>query len=358
MKDDLTRIKIKPNMAIREAIRTLNENTDILILLVVSSEEKLVGTVTDGDVRRGLLNDIGLDEPVRSIMCREPKTLPTWERDNALDFMNANAISQVILVNEDGKVEEVIGWKNVKTGALKCAYKKKTNPVFILAGGKGTRLDVFTKIIPKPLIPIGEKPMLEHLFNRFQAFGFKKFYVSVNYKADMIKMYFRENPDKFEIEYVEEKEFLGTAGSLALIKGKVNSSLVVSNCDVIFDINYHELLDWHIAEKNDATVVGVVKHFKIPYGVVKMGNGELIEILEKPEYDFLVNAGLYVLEPDIINIIEPGEQVDMTDLLQRAKKKGFKVKVYPVTNNWRDIGEWNEYSEALAHYERIRNGNR
>ncbi len=354
MKKDLSRVQVTPDMSIKEAIRVLNENSNMLILLVLNCSGDLVGTVTDGDVRRGLLKNIALDAKVERIMCREPKVLPLWKKDKALEFMKTNGIAQLILLDDGGRVADIILWKDFQDGSPSSVYSEKSNSVFVLAGGKGTRLDVFTKIIPKPLIPIGDKPMLEHLLDRFQKFGFKKFLLSVNYKADMIKMYFKDNTNQYQIQYVDEKEYLGTAGSLSLIRGMVDSSFMVSNCDVLFDMDYHELLESHIMEGNDATVVGVVKHFKIPYGVIKMGSGELVEILEKPEYDFLVNAGLYVLEPHIINLVQPDEHIDMTALLLRVKERGYKVKVYPVTNDWRDIGEWDEYNEALEHYERMK----
>jgi len=221
--------------------------------------------------------------------------------------------------------------------------------VVLMAGGKGTRLDIFTKILPKPLIPVGEKPIIEHVIDKFRAHGFNKFVISLNYKAELIKTYFSEHHPGYHIEFIEEKKMLGTAGALSLCKQLLDDTFIVSNSDVLFDGNLDHLVQFHHASQNDATIMGTVRNVKIPYGVLKSNGGNLESIEEKPEYNFIINSGIYVLEPQIINLIPKGHSIDMTDLLVLAKNQGMKVQVCPMTSQWFDIGEWNEYKRAIDH---------
>jgi len=233
-----------------------------------------------------------------------------------------------------------------------CAIKSV--PVIIMAGGKGKRLDPFTKILPKPLISIDEKPVIEVIMDNFKKYGFNKFIIALNYKAEMIKMYFAENPNNYQIEYIQEKDFLGTIGALSLIEEKVDDTFIVSNCDVVIDANYDDLLKYHKQNNNQITVLGVSRNINIPYGILNMKNAcaDFEEIIEKPDYHFIVNSGVYVLEQEIIDLIPKNQLTDMPDLLMLAKKKGFKIQVYPVNCSWFDIGEWGEYKKAIEYMDK------
>jgi NDP-sugar pyrophosphorylase family protein len=218
-----------------------------------------------------------------------------------------------------------------------------------MAGGKGTRLDPFTRVLPKPLIPLGEKTVIEHIIDSFLEFGVSKFYLSVNEKSKIIKSYFEELTPSYSMTYIEESKPLGTAGSLRYLYPELKDSLVVTNCDVIIKTDYAELVEFHERNANDITVVGSVKNFNIPYGICEIANGgTLVCIREKPEYNFLVNTGLYVLRSDALGLIPESELFHMTQLIERVRESGGKVAVFPVSDKaWIDTGQWAEYREAL-----------
>lgn len=192
--------------------------------------------------------------------------------------------------------------------------------------------------------------------NNFKKYGFNKFIIALNYKAEMIKMYFAENPNNYQIEYIQEKDFLGTIGALSLIKDKLGGTFIVSNCDVVIDANYDDLLNYHKQNNNQITILGVSRNINIPYGVLNMKNAcaDFEEIIEKPEYHFIINSGIYVLEPEVVDLIPVNQPIDMPELLVLAKKKRFKVQVYPANCSWFDIGEWGEYKKAIEYMDKNR----
>lgn len=342
MKLDYQKTLIYPDKTIRDAIEQLNVSA-MRILLVVEEDNTLLGTVTDGDIRRGILKEIAFSESLQSIMNKNCHYLNVTERENANDLMRDKKINSVPLVDEENRVVDLV---------LHTEYfrerevNKKDNRVFILAGGKGTRLSPVTNILPKPLIPIGETPILELIMRQWQRCGFNRFTLSLNYKADMIKAYFDGGEGDFDLDYVVEDSFQGTAGSLALIKDDVHGSTIVTNCDVFLDIDFDDLFEFHQQHDFDVTLVGVVRHLKIPYGVIDMTNGKLQGMREKPEYKFVVNAGIYILEPGVIELIEDGKYLDMPDLIERARKSGLSVGVFPVSSEMVDVGHWEEYEKA------------
>jgi NDP-sugar pyrophosphorylase family protein len=227
-----------------------------------------------------------------------------------------------------------------------------------MAGGKGTRLDLFTKILPKPLIPIGEKPIIGHIMDNFAKYGFNRFLISLNYKAEMIKIYFSDNHHHFTIDYIQEKDFLGTAGALSLARDRLDDTFIVSNCDVIIDTNLDRLFNYHKENENHATILSTVRNVKIPYGVLRSDKANLQAIIEKPEYNFVINSGIYVLEPEFIDLIPKNQAMDMPDLLLSGKENGFKVQIYPMTCSWFDVGEWGEYKKAIEHITEVGSVNR
>ena len=224
-----------------------------------------------------------------------------------------------------------------------------------MAGGKGTRLDPFTRILPKPLIPLGEKTVIEIIIDSFVECGVGKFYISVNYKSKIIKSYFEELNPPYAIEYIHEDKPLGTAGSLRYLRGNLETSLIVTNCDVIIKADYRDIVEHHLANRNDITLVASLKNYNIPYGVCDIENGGvLIRIQEKPEYNFLVNTGIYLLRPETLELIPENEFFDITHLIEKAKGAGGKIGVYPISDkSWIDTGEWAEYKNAIGHFNSI-----
>lgn len=323
------------------------DQSTLQVLIVVDDIERILGIVTDGDVRRAVINNRDFEDPISLIMNPSPITIPfPAEKQKALQKMRKHGISQLPAVNEEKQIKKLYLLNDfIEEGET--IYSEKKTPVVIMAGGKGTRLDPFTKILPKPLIPLDNKPIIEVVMDKFRKYGFTKFIVSLNYKAELIKMYFAENPSDFDIDFVTEESFLGTAGGLTLAEDKIKETFILSNCDVITDANLDSLFKYHKEHQGIATVLAIFRYIKIPYGILQVKDGDLEDIVEKPEYHFIVNSGIYILEPDIFQLIPEGKSIDMPDLLSLAKKKGYKVQVFPVSASWFDIGEWEEYKRAV-----------
>jgi len=346
MDEKFKELLVSPELPLRESLRQMDKGA-LQLLIVVDEADKILGVVTDGDIRRAIINNVDFNQPIKMVMNTSPITLSLpVNKKKAFKLMQKRLIKHIPVVNDQGQVVDIILWNTLIDGG-KELYPCKDNPVVIMAGGKGTRLDPFTKILPKPLIPVGDKPIIEIIMDRFNRYGFNNFIISLNYKAEMIKMYFSENPNGYQIDYIQEKEFLGTAGALFLAREKLQKTFILSNCDVVTDADFDNFLNYHQENKNHATVFAVVRHMKIPYGVMKINNGDLEDILEKPEYSFVINTGVYVLEPEMIDLIPAGKVMNMPDLLLLAKEKGFKVQVYPMSCSWFDVGEWEEYRKAL-----------
>jgi len=219
-----------------------------------------------------------------------------------------------------------------------------------MAGGKGSRLKPITNIIPKPLIPLGEKTIVEIIMNKFIEVGCNNFFMSVNYRADFIKHYFKTlNDDTYKIRYFQEKKPLGTAGSLFLLKDKISTTFFVTNCDIIIEQDYREIYDYHKDVKNELTIVTALKHYKIPYGIIETSeNGQLISLSEKPEYTFKINSGLYILEPHLLNEIPENKFFHITQIIEKIKKRNGKIGAFPISEkSWIDIGEWKVYLENI-----------
>lgn len=343
----LRSLLILPETTVRQVIQKLNE-TQERILFVVDDGEKLIGTVNDGDIRRGIVKDVGFNDRVEQIMHREFLSVRAGtdlERIRAL--MIETKIQQIPMLDNDGIIIDVFPWTDVLEGKH-YAVPKTRHPqqVVIMAGGKGTRLDPFTKILPKPLIPIGNKPVIELIMEKFYHYGFQRFIYTLNYKKEYIKLFLRENQFPYSIDWVEEENFLGTAGSLALLKDKITDTFFVINCDSIMDINFEDIMEWHREQKAAVTIIGCHNEFKIPFGVLEISNGVLKKIVEKPVHDVIINTGVYVMEPRVLSTIPTGRSVDMNDVLDILAARE-KVIVYPIYGGWFDIGQWEEYQRNV-----------
>ncbi len=339
---------ISADITIKQAMKKLNETAE-KILFVVNERSALTGTVSDGDIRRGLIHGLTFSDKVAKIMHKDCFKISEEEPDKvkvAKNIMLKNEIEQIPVVDKKNMVIDVILWTDIFDTKQRGRRKPLSNPVVIMAGGKGARLDPFTRILPKPLIPIGNKPIIEILMEKFSSFGFSRFIFTLNYKKEYIKMFLAENKFDYSIDWVEEKSYLGTAGAISLLKDKVKDTFFVTNCDIILDSDYAAILDWHKSHKNLITIIGCHKEIMIPYGILEADNGLLGEFIEKPRYDVLINTGVYVLEPSVISLIPKGKCIDMNTLIEMARKKG-RVSIYPVYDGWLDIGQWDEYKKSL-----------
>lgn len=313
------------------------------ILFIVDENGKLEGALTDGDIRRWIIKTGDITTAVKNAMNKKPKSLTIDKKDSAVNFMKKSLITAVPIVDDNNKIIDIIVLSEV--GEEK---KKKESldgvPVVIMAGGKGTRLYPYTKILPKPLIPIGDTPIVERILDYYKGFGIKSFYMTVNYKKAMIRSYFEElNPD-YTIKYVEETKPLGTGGSIKLIKDKFDKPIFITNCDTIIIADYGDIYKYHVKSGNDITMVSALKNNQIPYGVIHTGdNGSLKSMDEKPKISYFINTGMYIVNPKTIELIPDDTMFHMTHLVEAVMKNGGKVGTYPVSeDSFLDMGEFDE----------------
>lgn len=319
------------------------------VLLVADENQCLLGIITDGDIRRVILRKADLKVSLSEVMCSTPTTVQVGTPlDLVKKLMLKKSLRHIPVLDGRGRIVDLLLWKDVFVQQ----WQKKEEKVVIMAGGKGTRLDPFTKILPKPMIPLGDKPIIEVIIDRFNKQGFSSFLLSVGYKAEIIRFYFAEyNNRPYEVKFVQEEKPLGTAGALGLLKDQLDKTFFVSNSDIIVELDYNNLLEYHSEKQNCITIVGALRKFSIPYGVLKTEGDVLEGVDEKPNFHFLVNAGLYVLEPKILSLVSGEKFLDMTDLVVLAKENNFKVGVYPHHGQWFDVGQWEEYRETIRAFE-------
>jgi NDP-sugar pyrophosphorylase family protein len=312
------------------------------IVLVVGPEGQLLGTVTDGDIRRGILKNIGLSEPIERLMNRNPLTCGTHQsREEILCLMKERLLFQIPVLDAKGRVERV----EILEDLIK--QVKRKNPVVLMAGGKGTRLYPLTETCPKPLLKVGDKPILERIIEEFARQGFETFYISVNYKAQMITDYFGDGSRwNIKIQYLHETRELGTAGALSLLPVIPTLPLILMNGDLLTQVDFQKLLDFH--EENQAEATMCIKHyeFQVPYGVVQVSDHQLIGLDEKPVHRFFVNAGIYVLNPSTLANIPADEHCNITDLFKTLSEKNIPASVFPIRESWMDIGRLDDFEKA------------
>lgn len=343
-------LMIRCGSRVKDALKQL-EATERKTLFVVDGEQHLVGTLTDGDIRRWILAEGSLDGTVEKICNTSPcVAYGGYDPEQIKREMLEKKIGSIPVISANRKVVDVLFWEKVfgESVVRKEAVPIEL-PVVIMAGGKGTRLDPFTRILPKPLLPLGDKTVIEVIIDSFVACGIGKFYISINYKSKIIKSYFEELNPSYALEYIHEDKPLGTAGSLTYLRGKINSSLIVTNCDVIIKADYRDIVDHHLSSRNDITLVASLKNYNIPYGICEIENGgKLSRIREKPEYNFLVNTGMYLLRPETLELIPENEFFHITHLIEKLQGTGGRIGVYPISDkSWLDTGEWVEYKNAL-----------
>lgn len=333
---------LHPTATLQDAIRNLDE-TGLQIALIVDGDGALLGTVTDGDIRRGLLRGVTLESPIESIMYRDPLVVPPqMGSEVVLQLMKANKIHQLPVVDEERRVVGLHLW-----GSL-MAPGHRPNVMVIMAGGQGTRLRPHTEHCPKPLLPVGGKPMLEHIIERAKANGLERFLLAVHFLGHMIEEHFGDGSRwGVEIEYVREESPLGTAGALSLLAQRPETSFLVSNGDVLADIQYGELLDFHRRHGAMATMAVRLHEWQHPFGVVHTNGVDIVGFEEKPVSRTHINAGIYVLEPEALDVLEVGCYCDMPTLFSRLQERSARTIVYPMHEPWLDVGR--EKDLQLAH---------
>ena len=336
---------VKPATLVRKAIETIDKSS-MQIALVVDTDNRLMGTVTDGDVRRGILKGISLDNTVDKVMETKPIIVSsTASRENILAVMKQKQIHQIPIVDTKGRVVglEVLD-QLLETGA-------RDNWVVVMAGGLGSRLRPLTDNRPKPLIHVGAKPILETIIENLVEYGFHKFYLSVNYKNEMVKEYFGKGFKwNIKIRYLKENRRLGTAGSLSLLPKKPKRPVLVMNGDLLTKINFAQLMNFHDQNKAAATMCVKEYDLQVPYGVVRMEHQYIRAIDEKPVHRFFVNAGIYVLEPQVLKYIPKKKAIDMTHLFEKAIQDGLKPAAFPIREYWLDVGRVDDLERANGEF--------
>ncbi len=351
----LKTLLITPDTTIKQAMQKLNETSE-RVLFVVDDQKRVLGTLNDGDIRRGLLSGRGFNDSVEKIMQEKFISIDNSMTDlenKAKQLMFKTKIERIPVLDDGGRILDVILWSDI-LGEKKRQTPRQPQPnqVVIMAGGKGTRLNPFTMILPKPLIPIGNKTVIDLIMEKFHESGFDKFIYTLNYKKEYLKLYLKESRFSYCIDWIEEEDYLGTAGGLSMLKDKITGPFFITNCDSLLDINYLELLKWHKDHKVALTIVGCHNEVHIPFGVLQLSNGSLEKISEKPVHDVIINTGVYVMEPHVLNLISDKKAMDMDELIDLALKEE-KVSVYPIYKGWLDIGQWEEYKKSIKQFKHL-----
>ncbi len=341
---------VDPDKTIIQTMRFMDENRTRS--LFVFDGEQFIGMITNGDLQRAIIAKKPFDTPIAKIINNETKLyahvgddleqIKAWMIEIRAEYMP--------IIDNMGMLVDVIFWDDLFPEHTIPHNRSKIDlPVVIMAGGKGTRLKPITNVIPKPLVPVGDKTILEIILDQFEAIGCHKFYISVNYKADIMKYYLSQLEHQYDVEFFMEDRPLGTIGSVSLLKDKIKTPFFVSNCDSINEQDYRDVFDYHVKNRNDLTTVTTVKSFKIPYGVIETGeDGLMTTISEKPELTYQVNTGVYILNPSCITEIPEGKFFHITHLMDAIKDRGGRVGCFPVSErSWKDMGEWPEYLKMI-----------
>lgn len=340
-----------PGNTVLDALKQMDRIAKKLLILV-DDNNRYLNLISVGDLQRSIINNVPLSAMLSELII-EPKLVCTT--NDSLSFIKRSMAKLrcdfMPIVDEQGNIHSVHYWNDVFGNADR--YKSKGGrgvPVVIMAGGKGTRLKPISNVLPKPLTPVGESTILEEIISQFRAVGCGKFYLSVNYKKELIQ-YFVDTfkCDDYSVDYVCEQEPLGTAGSLSLLRDKIDSTFFVTNCDILLNQNLEEVLNYHQKNKNKITLIAALKHHKLSYGTLQTGDdGVLLSLQEKPEFTFKINTGVYLLEPDVLQHLPEQQHTDITDLIETVKEADGRVGVFPVSDkSWLDIGEWPEYINTV-----------
>lgn len=341
-------VTLHPNSTIKEALRIIDSGA-MKLAIILDENEKLVGTVTDGDIRRGLLGGLSLDDSVEGIIFKTPTICRIEDtKERILEIAIEKKLYQIPIVDNNGKL---IGIEEVDE-LLKA--KNKSNKVVLMVGGLGTRLYPLTKNTPKPMLKVGDKPILETIILNFKKYGFTNIILSVSYKSEIIENYFGDG-SKFgvNIEYIHEEKRMGTAGALSLMKEKLNEPFFVMNGDLLTNINFEHMMDYH-SQNNSIGTMGVREYdFQVPYGVVNVDGINIKSIEEKPVHNFYVSGGVYILSDEVLQYIPQNEYFDMPTLFEKIIADGRKSISFPIREYWLDIGRMEEFEKANNEYHEV-----
>ena len=343
---------IKQEFTIKQSLKRLNQSGEKSLVVVDPNTNVLLGTISDGDLRRAILSGSIINDSISEIYEKNPTALieGSFKNSDVKKIFINKKYDIIPVVNNKKELVNILTWDVVFKNDKKIINEKINIPVVIMAGGKGTRMEPFTKVLPKPLIPIHDRPIIEHIIDRFTNIGCTDFYLTLNYKGEILKAYFEELNPQYKISFVDEDEPLGTAGSLRFLEGQITTPFFVTNCDIIIKADHQKLYNFHLKNKFDITLVASAKEYIIPYGTCELTeDGHLSQINEKPEFNFLINTGLYVLNPDILSFIPQNKFYHITHLIATLNKNDKKIGVYPVDeDSWIDIGQWAEYKKAIG----------
>ena len=340
---DSKTVILSPHDTVLRALQVMDSNT-ARMALVMDDDGKLIGSIVDGDVRRGILRGATLESNVSLIMHKKPMSMPIdTPRQKLLEAMRTHDIRQIPLIADDGSLKGVVVYDML----VELKRPIRDNPVIIMAGGKGRRLMPLTTDVPKPMVPIAGRPMLEWIILRLTHYGFRNFTVAVNYLGHVIEEYFG-NGHSFDcnITYLREDLFLGTAGALSLIDKKLQHPMLVMNGDVLTSIDFEKLLDAHIQSSAAATICARSHQTQVPFGVIKQKDGKLLSMDEKPVYENLINAGMYALSPEVLDYIPKNKVSDMPEILTALVKDGKTVNIYTMQEEWLDVGRHDDLQRA------------
>lgn len=341
-------ILIYENTSLRNSLEVIDKGT-MRIAIVVNDERKILGTLNDGDVRRALLNGFSLESPIKDVYYKTPSICTINDsKDTIVQKAIKNKVYQIPIVDDEGRLVDVEDLATLLTNV------NRKNKVILMAGGLGTRLRPLTHDTPKPLLSVGSKPILQTIIENFSSYGFKDIVLSVNYKAHMIKEYFKDGSDfGVNIEYLEENKRLGTAGALSLLKEKPNEPFFVMNADLLTNVDFTKLLDFHAFGNSTATMCVREYDFQVPYGVIETENDKIKSIVEKPVHKFFVNAGIYLLSPKVLDYIPQNSFYDMPTLFEKLIEENLNVLSFPIHEYWLDIGQMEDFQRAQTEYSNL-----
>ncbi len=346
--DRIQNLVVSKSMTLIEAMRTMdNMKTKTLF---VFEEDSFMGLLTIGDIQRAIISGRDLSHIISEIIDTNKIYASSLDSEAKIkESMERLRAQYMPVLDSNGKLVDVAFWSDYYKRDRTQGRLETPIPVVIMAGGKGSRLSPLTNVIPKPMIPVGDKTIIEEIMDQFECIGCNEFYVSVNFKVDILKFYLDSLNHKYNITFFKEDRPLGTIGSVSLLKDKVKSPFFVSNCDIVIDQDLSEVYKYHISNNNDITLVTAVKSIKIPYGVIETGSeGLMVGLHEKPEQTYMINTGVYILNSDLIDEIPERQFFHITDLIEKVNAKGGRVGCFPVSENaWKDMGEWPEYLKMI-----------
>lgn len=336
-----------------DALKKIDKNA-LGVLFIIDDESKLIGALSDGDIRRWLIKTGDLNASVFDGMNKKPKYLTNDDFQTAQRIMSENCISVIPVVDPEMHIVGVLDNKDLPDEMEEKKDALKGIPVVMMAGGKGTRLYPYTKVLPKPLIPVGDKPIAELIIDSFSGYGCDDFYLIVNHKKNMIKAYFSDIEADYKVKFVDEDKPLGTGGGIALLKGMIKDTFILTNCDNIVEDDYSKIYQYHKERKNLITMICSLKNFSIPYGVVNLADGGSIKSMEeKPTFSFFTNTGCYIVEPEVIDDIPEDTFLGFPDMIEKYREEGKKVGVYPINEKaWLDMGEIPALESMREHLEK------